>query len=1043
MPQFHHPLPLSSGALPALARWLLGFAADGDGTRLAEGLVILPSSRAASSLRHELLTVADGDALLLPAIMTPRQLADWLAARHDLADDTLPHESLRPLLLAPHLAAIAWPGGGLLAGHPHGGRSQAAVGLAEELVAVFDDVRWARADALVLEGRDDARLLAYAAPDAADVLLDDLARIRAAWQAYRGVQPQDRVDRRLAGLARGWSGPAPAWLVVAHLGRLEPALAAWIRARSDEGVPTHTVTFTADDARSRLLLATYRDTTAPAHPLAGVRNLARRLADTDAAAPGFAAADVAGRLTTLDTGDLTRGDVVLWSCHDPEHESRVVAGAVCEALAAAGDGEAPQILVATPDLGLAARIVAQLRDAGVDADDTRGRPLAALPAGRLLRDLLRTVQTGWRFGPLFEVLTHPYVNLAPDGRPSHAVRARILESEIRRRTNARGGRNVLIQIAADADTNERDGNWLDWTYTEFVADIVAALEPLDVINDQLVAWGDVVLAIGESWQRLASKRPLVRGSDQKNEIGDIDKLAELLGAISAAAMVLPSQSGAEIVYALGRLLGREEWMVPRHRAEDLPVRVTGLVEARLEHADLAILAGLNQETFPGRLARPLFLDDRVRRGLGLAHAREQAGRDGELFLRLLHAAPRVVVTWPTERQGQPALPSPLVQRVQLVAPAGVVMVAPAHVAAPFRRAAPDLAAIHAAERAFATEADARIAAGSEPPTRLSHASLSELRGCAYRYLLGRVLRLRRAEALEPSYTRLEYGQFAHDVMKSFLAPEGDGWRALANGDAQAAAALLRRLADDEADKGLPQARLWRETFLAMVPDLVATEVARAAQWRPAVLEVPFTLTLDEVAAWLRTAGHDADADCLPPSFTTVPIEGRIDRLDLARDGSPRAAVIDFKTGRPPTAADVRAGLELQVVLYALAVEAGAVHGLEAAPGGARWRVDHGGYYGLRADAVGMPRGPQLPPGDAGRATLAQAAAILLRLAVACLHPEASFPLVQPAYLAEHGHKLPCEFCEFRAICRVEERVRDGEVASRLTSFLTGDWRRYA
>ncbi len=468
----------------------------------------------------------------------------------------------------------------------------------------------------------------------------------------------------------------------------------------------------------------------------------------------------------------------------------------------------------------------------------------------------------------------------------------------------------------------------------------------------------------------------------------------------------------------------------------------GLVEARLERADLAILAGLGQETFPGKLPRPLFLDDRLRRGLELSRWRERAGRDGELFLRLLHVAPRVVITWPCERQGQPALPSPLAQRLQLVAPPGAVAGPPADLEVLRQRAAPDWEAITAGERAFAQEDDARILDGIEPPPRLSHAAISELRGCAYRYLLGRVLRLRRADALEPSYTRLEYGQLAHEVMKTFLKPDGAGWRAVVAADVAAAEGELRRLADEAARGGLPQARLWRETFAALVPELVAVEIARAAQWRPAALEVPFTLTLAEVAAWLRAAGRDAEAAYLPPAPHPVPIEGRIDRLDLARDGSPRAAVIDFKTGRSPTAADVRDGLELQVVLYALAVEAGTVRGLEPAPGGGRWRVDHGGYYGLRADAVGMSRGPQLPAGDDGRETLINAAAMLLRLAVDCLQPGVALPLVREEDLIERGRKLPCEFCEFRSVCRVEERVREGEVASRLTSFLTGDWRRY-
>jgi ATP-dependent helicase/nuclease subunit B len=834
-------------------------------------------------------------------------------------------------------------------------------------------------------------------------------------------------------------------VVAAHLGRLERGFADWLLALAATGLPAHLVALDARDARSRLLLATYRDETADAHPLAGGRRLARRLAVAEVSGPVFAAGTVAGRLAELDPDDLAQGRVVLCPCHDPEQESRVVAGRVGEELAAAGEGPLPEIIVATPDLGLAARIVAQLRDAGIDVDDTRGRSLASLPAGRLLRDVLRVVQTGWRFGPLFEVLTHPYVDLVAGGKPGHVVRARALEGAVRETTQTSGGRDALATIATVADKRERarrGGAALGWTQTSFVAAIAAALAPLDALGGRHVGWDQVTRAIRDAWTHLAPARPLQAGVDPAREFDDLGALAGLLEALDAAAPLLPRRPSAEIAGELARLLSSPAWEARAHRAVHLPVRVMGLVEARLEGADLLILAGLRQDAFPGKIPRPLFLDDRLRRGLELAHWRERAGRDGELFLRLLQAAPRVVITWSGERQGEPALPSPLAQRLQIVTPAGVAVATTAEHEVLRRRVATDWAALEAAEQAFVQEDEAHILAGVEPPQRISHASVSELRGCPYRYLLGRVLRLRRADALEPSYTRLEYGQLAHDVMKTFLAPDGAGWRALAAADATTAAAELRRLAEDVARGGLPQARLWCETFAALVPDLVAGEIARAAQWRPAVLEAPFTLTLAEVATWLRAAGRDAQADYLTDHPGLVPIEGRIDRLDVARDGSPRAAVIDFKTGRPASAGDVRDGLELQVALYALAVEAGTVVGLEPPPGGGRWQIDHGGYYGLRADMIGLPRGPQLPAGAAGRDILMQAASTLLVLAVDCLQPGAAFPLVREANLPDRGRKLPCEFCEFRAICRVEERVRDPEVAARLTSMLTGDWRRY-
>ena len=67
-------------------------------------------------------------------------------------------------------------------------RPDAATGLAEELVALFDEVRWADRGRLVLDGVDDDRLLSFAAPEAAEIVLDDLARVRLAWRLYREIE---------------------------------------------------------------------------------------------------------------------------------------------------------------------------------------------------------------------------------------------------------------------------------------------------------------------------------------------------------------------------------------------------------------------------------------------------------------------------------------------------------------------------------------------------------------------------------------------------------------------------------------------------------------------------------------------------------------------------------------------------------------------------------------------------------------------------------------------------------------------------------------
>lgn len=58
-------------------------------------------------------------------------------------------------------------------------------------------------------------------------------------------------------------------------------------------------------------------------------------------------------------------------------------------------------------------------------------------------------------------------------------------------------------------------------------------------------------------------------------------------------------------------------------------------------------------------------------------------------------------------------------------------------------------------------------------------------------------------------------------------------------------------------------------------------------------------------------------------FGDIPLKGAIDRIDLAHPDSPRAAIIDYKTGRPQTENEIREGdYHRQLVFYSLLLEEG-------------------------------------------------------------------------------------------------------------------------
>jgi RecB family exonuclease len=210
----------------------------------------------------------------------------------------------------------------------------------------------------------------------------------------------------------------------------------------------------------------------------------------------------------------------------------------------------------------------------------------------------------------------------------------------------------------------------------------------------------------------------------------------------------------------------------------------------------------------------------------------------------------------------------------------------------------------------------------------------------------------------------------------------------------------------------------------VVPQIVAYECRRWPIWRPAALETEFALTLGDLSVWVAAEaaalGEAAAGEPLAPAEAGIPLKGRIDRIDVATADPGLAAVLDYKTGVRPGPRAVASGKELQVVLYAVAVESGACS--SGAIGG-RMRVVAASYYGLRDGEVGLPAsGPHLGAvAEDGRRLLLAGARELLAAARAVLAPDSTFPLVPEHLKGETREAPPCRYCAFLGICRLEEK----------------------
>lgn len=998
--EFSEPL------LSRLAADLLAGLPDAAGGDLSGALVVLPSARACRTLGHVLLESSGRGTLLLPRAVTPRQLLEEEAAVQGLAATDLPDDAIRPLVLAHLLEKLPW-----LQDRPENGP-----GLAREFLAFFDEARRHLRPDLLTGASAVAQVVALGHPGAAQVLADDVKRLGEVWALYRQAVPRDAVDLLVEAAAGAAGRPRPrrALVAVAGFGLLDPATAQLVQAQAAGADQAWLYQPAAEGLLARFLCATWGEGGHRLGPLAPSGQVRRMLTGESGPEPG-AAAPLRRRLDDLGPLDslwAPRGPLEMAVCANQEQESRFVAHRVVQIL---GQDPAPaqRTAVVTNDPVLAARVVAQLRDAGIDVDDTLGRPLAGLPAGLLLRFLLRAAMTGLRPPALLEVLTHPYTRR--QGKETGREFATLsLERMLRSQQTLPAGAGELLRLARERDeAASRAYGDQSRRLEGFVQEMVDGFQPLlDLAAGEHPA-SAFIAAVRRAWLLLAPATALA----EDRTLPDVTAVDRLLARLDRDQAWLPAVTLATFALDLSRLLAEEN--VPPHRTQGLPVLVAGLVEARLETCDNLIIAGLNEGKFPARRQRPLFLDSRVRGGLQLPLWKDALARDAELFLRLLHSAPRVLLTWSAEEGGAKVLPSPLVERL-LLGRSGENAPAVEPPAPLWRRDPAPVTALLAGQDGFHRESlDVPLLAAARPVNRLSWSGLRTWRECPYRFLLERGFALRKEEEVQEEFSRRDSGSLIHEVLRLFLEPGGAGCAALAAGRRPEALAELERLARaafTPEGRVLPARVLWLNSFLEWVPGLVDQELARFQHWRPTLLEERFVLPLPRLVQWIQATvaagGGLGDVPVLTDQQTAIELEGGIDRVDLARGGQAECAVIDYKTGKVPGGKQVTDLRELQVLLYSLAVETGALPLPGAVP-----QVTEAFYYAVGGDLIGPPSKPHF---DGDRQLLLDAAIALVGMACRAA-AGGPFPLLPEQRAGQGPSQPPCGFCDFQGVCRLEER----------------------
>ena len=329
--------------------------------------------------------------------------------------------------------------------------------------------------------------------------------------------------------------------------------------------------------------------------------------------------------------------------------------------------------------------------------------------------------------------------------------------------------------------------------------------------------------------------------------------------------------------------------------------ILGTVEARMQSADLVILGGLNEGVWPPHTAHDPWTNTAMRSALGLPDRRWRTGLSAHDFFMNV-CAPEIIITRALRVDDVPTTPSRWLERL------GTVLTAIGHKGALAIGVPDDIAVILAAPRAIIAhpcKMPQPRPALSLRPRKFSATDFDKWITDPYQIYAQKILKLRRLDPVDRRPDAALKGMLFHDALAQFLTrydigplPD-DAFQRLMESARSVFKPYLHH----------PQiAEFWLTRFEAVARWFCETEQERRADMRFCLIEKRGRIILD-------ASGGPFELSAIA------------DRLDFHHDGS--WTIIDYKTGKPPTAKQVEAGRATQLLIEAVIATGGGYDG--AAP----------------------------------------------------------------------------------------------------------------
>ncbi|MEO6840092.1 MAG: double-strand break repair protein AddB [Bradyrhizobium sp.] len=967
-------VPFLRSVIAALVdgRLVDGFEARAHPERLAQATLYLPTRRAGRMAREIFLDELNTDAAVLPRIIAlgdidEDELAFAQAASPGLSALEIPPamDGLQRRLLLAQLITL-WatqirPEDSTQAPLVTGG-PDSTLALADDLARLMDDMVTRKVDWRALDGL---------VPDALDqywqLTLRFLAIARDTWPtilgAYGRIEPAARrdllIEAEAARLTLNHEGPV---IAAGSTGSM-PVTAKFLHAVA--ALPQGAVVLPGldtdlDENAWQLIGGISRAdgqfTTAPAsnHPQFAMHALLQRFGITrgdveilgeparygrdvlasEAMRPSNASARWHARLAEPDTIEKIAGgmkDLAVIAAANPEMEALAIAVAMREARHLNKSAA-----LVTPDRALARRVMAALGRWNLLFDDSGGDSLMDISAGIFARLAAEAVANQLEPPTLLALLKHPLCRLG--GEQGAFKRAtETLELALLRGTRPQAGsaglardfvrfREELVKLRRrepsslhGSEPRTKLGNDELDEAGQLIGLLQAALKPLESLASKTHDFAD-----------LAERHRAVLMALSGDQEGVTLAFEGHQGSVLASAFddLLGAQTPSGLMVALGDYpqvfqTAFGDRVVRRPEVANAHLRIYGPLEARLTQSDRVILGGLVESVWPPAPRVDPWLSRPMRHALGLDLPERRIGLSAHDFAQLL-GSQEVILSHAAKVGGAPAVASRFLHRLEAVAGDERWK-----------------AAIRAGEHyvRFAAEFDRpdKVEPVKQPepkppraarPLKLSVTAIEDWLRDPYTIYAKYILKLAPLDPVDMPLSAADRGSAIHDALGEFTQTYAT---TLPDDPAQALRLIGQKYFAPLMER--PEARaLWWPRFQRIAGWFAGWETVRREDIATIAAEIQGNISIHL------------------ENERTFNLTARADRIEHRRDRT--YAILDYKTGQPPTGKQVRMGLSPQLTLEAAILREG---GFENIPAGSS--VSEFGYVRLSGN---NPPGEQKP-----------------------------------------------------------------------------------